>query len=301
MSGSNSWVGVAVPGTTPGQEPRVGELVVAPGYFGALGTPLLHGRDFERTDAREAAPVAIVNQAMAELLWPGKPALGQSFVIGRADAKKPPVQVVGVTADVRHRGRARAVRPEMFLPLAQHPTREMVLVLRTAGAPMMAAAAAEAAIHAVDPTQAVANPRPLTAVLGEDLRSAGLLAALTAAFAVTALLLAALGVHGVVSFTVAQGTREIGIRMALGAGAGGVLRLVLGRFLSLACAGLGLGLVGGLLLGHAASSLLFGVTPQDPVTALLVAALLLGVVALATLVPASRAVRLAPMLALKCD
>jgi predicted permease len=287
MAGENSWTGVHLPGTLAGLEPRIGEVVVSPGYFDTLSIPL-RGRDLSTSDTAQAPRVAVVNEAMARQFWPGQQAIGQHFRVGRVGTDTPPVEVVGVAGDLRHRGRAQPVRPEMFLPLAQQPGRQMTLLIDGSPDPASNLAAGRRAILDVDPGQAVAQSLLLDDLSRSDLRQRRVVTALAAAFALAAAALAGLGVHGLVSFAVAQGTREIGVRMALGAPAAAVLALVLRRFLRLFAVGLGLGLLCAAGLGRAMTSLLFGVPGTDVPSGLLAALLLLACVLLGSLVPARR-------------
>jgi putative ABC transport system permease protein len=303
MSGNNSWTFVTVegrPNPPLGQESRVGRLVVSPDYFRALGIPIIEGRSFQASDSASAPRVAIVNREMARRLGQGKPILGTRVKRGRSGDERPWVEIVGVAGNVRHRGVAAEVRPEIFFPLSQTPERSMTLVVAASDLPG-AANAVRREIRALRPEQAVSNVQTMSQFLAGDTAAASLLTGLLAAFATAALLLAMMGLYAVVSLAVGQSTREIGIRMALGAQGRDVVRLILRRWLGLTGAGILAGLAATLLLGRVLSSLLFSVKPADGAVLLAITALLAAVATLASYIPARRATRVDPIRALRAE
>jgi putative ABC transport system permease protein len=304
MSGNNSWTFVTPEGRAPappGQEPRVGRLVVSPDYFRAMGIPILQGRAFASSDNESVGRVAVVNQEMARRDWPGQDAIGKRFVRGRPGPDSPWIEVVGIAGDVRHRGRSAPVRPEMFFPLAQAPEASVTLVLQAPSDPPGLAAAARREILAMRPEQAVSSVQTLDRVVAEDTSSDALLAWLTAAFAVAAVLLATMGLYAVVSLAVGQSTREIGIRMALGAQARDVMGLILGRWMRLTLAGMAVGLAATLVLGRLVTSVLYSVRPTDASVLSAISLLLAAVALVAGYLPARRATRVDPARALRAE
>jgi putative ABC transport system permease protein len=304
MSGNNSWTFVTVegrPSPPPGQEPRVGRVVVTPDYFRAMNIPVLQGRAFQLSDSAASLPVAIVNEEFARRYWPGESPLGKRFRRGRIDSGKPWVEIVGVARNVRHRGVAVDVRPEMFFPFSQAPERSMTIVLAAAADTSAIALAARREVRALRPEQAVSNVQAMTQFLAADRGSASLLTGLLAAFAFVALALATMGLYAVVSLAVGQSTREIGIRLALGAQGRDVVRLILRRWMGTTGAGILAGLALTLMLGRALTTLLFGVHPTDGPVLLGITAFLVFVAALASYLPARRATRVDPMVALRSE
>ncbi|MBI1765485.1 MAG: ABC transporter permease [Acidobacteria bacterium] len=274
-------------------------------YLQTLGIPLQSGRYFNAGDHEQAQPVVIVNETMAQKYWPGEEPLGKRFKLGGPDAKTPWMTIVGVVADVRQMGMDVAVKPEMYFPQRQVRSHAFFtprdLVLRTRVEPLTLAAAVRTAIHAVDPEQPVANIQTLAEVLsGESaMRRTGM--TLLVSFAVLALLLAALGLYGVLSYFVTQHTPEIGVRMALGARPSDVLRLVLRQGMTLVLGGVALGLLGAAVLTRLMKSLVFGIGANDPLTFVLVPLLLCAVALLACWLPARRATKVDPLVALRYE
>jgi putative ABC transport system permease protein len=284
----------AVPGTSP----WAARSVVTDGYFRTLGMAVVSGRGFEAGDSAEAVPVAVASRAFARRYFGDGTAIGHRIRVG-ADTD-PWLTIVGVVEDVQNPNFAEPPLPQVYLPFAQHPERSLTLVVRTAReAATIAAARAEVA--RLDPDQALWQATSMEQLLDEELSFPRLLAGMFGAFGAVALLLAAIGLYGVISYAVSQRTREIGVRMALGAGRSDVLRLVARQGLALIGTGLVLGLAGGLGIGHAMRGLLIGVGPTDPITIGGVGALLGAVALSATLVPALRATRLDPTEALRAE
>lgn len=283
--------------------PIVGWQVVSEGYFDALGVPLVAGRGFTTADGPGGVDVAVVNQTLASMIWPDEDPLGQQINTG-LDGMGTWVTVIGVAADTRNRGPMRPVYPAYFRPLGQpggFGGDGMVLMTRGSGDVAGTVPQVQAAAWSVNrdlPFYRVrigeeaavgfsSQPRFLLAILG--------------AFAAVAILLGAVGIHGVTAFSVERRTRELGIRLALGAERGQVLYEVLGRTLALVGVGLTLGLLAAVAAGRAVSGLLYEVSPTDPVIYGAVTVLFLGVAGLAALLPAARAARVDPALAMRAE
>jgi putative ABC transport system permease protein len=280
---------------------------VSADYLKTMGIPLHRGRFFERTDGPRSQPVAIVNETMARQYWRGEDALGKRFKIGELDVpeKHPWTTIVGIVGDVRQMGLDAPVKAEMYLPYSQISDQPWFaprdLVVRTVAEPMSLVPAIKDAIRAVDPEQPVSNIRTFDEILDEEVVQRRLGAGLVTAFAALALLLAAIGVYGVLSHFVNQQTAEIGVRMALGASRRDILALVLGKGMTLALGGIGLGALGSLALVRLVSGLLYGVTPADPITFVAAAVLLTAIAVVACYLPARRAARVDPMIAMRCE
>ncbi|HEV2130574.1 MAG TPA: ABC transporter permease, partial [Longimicrobiaceae bacterium] len=272
---------------------------VSPGFFRTLGTPLLRGRDFAPTDDPESTPVAIVNEAMAHRFWPDVDAIGQRYRYGAEESDAPWITVVGVVADARRSGLDQEARPSTFLPFRQQPLTSMVLVLRTTADPTTLAGAVRREVREIDPNLPLAEVSTLEAQLGERLAQRRFNALLLSIFSALALILATVGVYGVIAYSVNQSTREIGIRMALGARRGHVLGLVLRQVAVLLAVGVGIGVLVALLLSRTLSGMLYGTSAADPATYAAVALLLVAVALLAGFLPAHRATRVDPMIALR--
>jgi putative ABC transport system permease protein len=289
----------------PGLSYDANHRQVSVDFLRTMGVPLRQGRFLDRTDRGESRPVAIVNETMARQYWPGQDAVGKRFKIGDPDSKVPWVTIVGIVGDVRQMGLDAPVKAEMYLPYSQITDQPWFaprdLVVRTIGEPMSLVPAVKHEIAAVDPEQAVSNIRTLDDILDEEVVQRRLGATLLTAFAMLALLLASLGIYGILSYFVAQHTPEIGVRLALGASARDILRLVLGRGMTLALIGVGLGSLGGLALTRLMSSLLFGISPTDPATFALAALLLTALALLACYLPARRAVKVDPTIAMRYE
>jgi predicted permease len=278
---------------------------ISPGYFQAMGLALKQGRPFSERDDARATPVAVVNETMARQFWPGEDVLGKRFKVGAAEGANPWLTVVGVVADVRQMGVDAPVKAEMYVPYWQAAPYALFvprdLVIRTSVAPSSLVPAVRQAVREVDPNQPVANVRTMDEVLGRVTAQRTLGMQLLTAFAALGLLLAALGIYGVLSYFVVQHTPEIGVRMALGARPADVLKLVIGKGMKLALAGVAIGVAGAFALTRLMESLLFGVSAIDPLTFAGVALLLTTVAFLACYIPARRATKVDPMVALRYE
>jgi predicted permease len=270
--------------------------VVSDGYFGALGIPLKSGREFTESDRAYSEPVVMVNETLARTLWPGRDPVGQMMT---QDGGR---RVVGVVADVHHGGPERLGGSEMYLPMRQTGDYSaMKLVVRTALPPDSLAAAIRTALRPIDPNLPVTEFQTLQGLVDKVVSPRRFLVILLSAFAGFALLLASLGIYALISYSVNQRTKEIGICMALGASPGRVRRGVLARTLGLALAGVALGMLGSFALSKWIESLLFGTTPTTPAVYSSVSLLLCAVALVAAYLPARRASRIEPLQALRTE
>jgi predicted permease len=271
-------------------------------YFQTVGTPLLAGRDFTERDNESAPQVAVINETMARRFWTGadqiENALGKRFRLGREGTN---VEVVGVARDSKYVFLGEEPRSFMYIPFAQRYRSEMTLFIHGAGDQAGLIAAARQVVHAIDSDLPVYDAKTMTTHLqdGIALLFVRLGAKLAAAFGLLGLVLSLVGIYGVVSYSVAQRTHEIGIRVALGANKSDVLKLVLGQGMILTIAGVAIGLAAAFAVTRVMSSLLYGVSTTDPLTFALVPVLLTGVALAATFIPARWAMRLDPMVALR--
>ena len=283
----------------PGSGRQMQDRAVSPGYFRALGISLRTGREFTNADASNSPPVVIVNESLAGRLFPGESALGKRIIPSRAGNVSR--EIVGVVADARQFGVDVPAEPEFYIPHAQDPWPWLNVVVRTAGDPARFARAAEAAVWSLDPNMPLTQVRSMEDMLAASLAPRRFNMIVLGVFAVVALLLAVVGIYGVMASLVAQRTREIGIRVALGAGRSHVMTLVVGHASMLAGIGVAVGLAAAMALSRVMSGLLFGVGPMDPVTFVATGVLLGGVALAASYVPARRAMRVDPVVALKND
>jgi len=279
----------------------VGTVVITPDYFEVLGMTLLRGRGFTEVDGPDSEQVVVVSQNLAQHDWPGTDPIGKRLKYGDQDSKAPWLTVVGVVAPIKQTGFGREARMETYRPYAQVPHRTMTIVARTTTAPRAAWLPTRAAIRSVDPDQAVYRVRTMEEVVHREVAPLGVVAGLLGGFAFVALTLASVGLYGLMAYTVSGRTREIGVRMALGAQSRDVLRLILGRSLRLTLYGVLGGVAAGLLLGRALEVLVFDISPSDPVTFVQATVVLSLVALLASYIPARRATKVDPIMALRCE
>jgi putative ABC transport system permease protein len=274
-------------------------VTVTPGYFRTLGIRLVVGRDFADQDSAEAPRVAIINETMAERLWPSENAVGKRFATSQPG--RPYFEVVGVAKDMRVEALRKAPGLAMFVPLAQEYRAGVTLLVRTATDPMSLLPAIRGEVQSLDKNLPVFDITTLREAVGTTLSQQRLYAGLIGSFALLALVLAAIGIYGVISYSVARRTHEIGIRMALGAERSDVLKLVVRQGMFLTLIGLAAGLPAALGLARLLKSLLYGVNPNDATTFLLGGLLLGSMALLACYVPARRATKVDPMVALRYE
>jgi predicted permease len=277
--------------------------VISPEYFQTMRIPLLRGRGFRDADNATSERVVIIDQTMAKMYWPNRDPLGQHIWVGKPMGPEwtepSPREVVGVVGDIHGASLASAPHPTMYLPYPQRPIVEAYFVIRTRQNPMAAVPDIRNGMRQVDPGLPLAQLKTMDQVLSASVTDWRFRAALLALFGTLALFIAAIGIYGVVSYSVAQRTHEIGVRIALGAARRDVLRLIVGHGLRLALAGIVLGLAGAWALTRFLTSLLFGVKPTDPLTFAGVSVVLMSVAVLASYLPARRAMRVDPLVALR--
>ena len=295
---SGSFVIDGRPSTDRSDQPHSSIGSVSGSFFTAIGIPLLQGRTFDKRDSAAAAPVAIANVTLARTYWPGTSPIGKRV---RFDAQSPWITIVGVVGDVRQYGLDKDPPPILYIPYAQFPVPFTNVVVRSTAPPGTVAGILRNAVATLDPDLPADEITTLQTVLDRSVDEPRFRAALLGAFAAAALLLAAVGVYGLVSQSVTERTREIGIRMALGAQPRQVLGALMREGLVLALAGIGLGLTGALLAVRVIAGFLYGVGASDPVTLASVALLLLLVALAASYIPCRRALRIDPIAALRTE
>jgi putative ABC transport system permease protein len=280
-----------------------GARVSTPGYFRTLGIPFVSGRDFSERDEEKSAPVIIINETLAECYFPNQNPIGKRLrpEIAIAPSGPPWREIIGVVGAVRHGGPGKEPRPEFFLPHTQMPFLTLTTVVRVAGDPLAMVGAVRKEVRALDGELPVGRVKTLDQYLTESVAQPRFNTLLLALFAGVAMTLTAVGLYGVMAYSVSARMREIGVRVALGARRHDVLRLVISQGMKLTLIGLAIGLVTALALTQLMAGLLFGVTPTDPATFALIALLLAGVAMLACYIPARRATKVDPMVALRCE
>ena len=279
-----------------GKDPVIAQRQITPDYFEATRTPLRRGRAFTAADTAQSLPVVIVNETTARRYWPGADPIGKHLANSRDKVQR---EVVGVAADVKFRSLDAPNIEEMYLPLAQSPWPSMTVLVRSDTDPRPLVAAVRRELARLDPDIAVSGVQSLDEIVSGSVAQPQLVERVVAVFAVLALVLASIGIYGVMSYSVAERTRELAVRMALGAGPREILRLVLGEGLGLTAAGLVLGLAVSLAATRLMSSLLFGVSATDPVTFGGAVGVLAATALLASFLPARRGMRLSPVRALR--
>jgi putative ABC transport system permease protein len=302
LSDNDFVLGFMIEGRPPypaGSEPSTNYYSVTPGYFKAMGIPLLRGRLFTERDTKEAQRVVVINETMAKRFFPNEDPVGKRVHVTMGQTLYR--EIVGVVGDVKHYSLDQETTAQTYEPYAQQPFSGMTLITRTAGDPTGLSAAIRGEVLKIDKEQPVSNVRTLKHYLATSIAQQRFSVLLLGIFAAVAMTLACVGIYGVLSYSVTQRRREIGVRMALGAARRDVLRLVVGHAMLLTLTGVAIGLGAAFALTRAMSTLLFGVSATDPTTFALIALLLVAVALLAALVPARRATKVDPMVALRVE
>jgi predicted permease len=276
-------------------------IAATPGYFAALGTPVLRGRAIERIDVAGGQPVVVVNRRLAQQLFGDRDPVGRRIRILQPQYETEWRTIVGVVGDVQYQEPSAEIPPTVYTAFSQTPFLWLYVMVRPDGSADALRRSIGTAVSGVDPSLTAANVRLMTSLVGESVAEPRFSMLLVSAFAGLALALAAVGVYGVIAYSVARRTQEFGIRMALGARASNVIGMVLREALLIAAAGVVVGLTGAALLTRLMGTLLFGISPQDPVTFGTGAVLLVGVALLASYIPSRRALRADPIAALRTE
>jgi putative ABC transport system permease protein len=302
LSGGDLLYSFRIEGRPPapdGIDPSANYAAVTSDYFRAIGIPLLRGRLFSEHDGASGAAVAIIDETFAHRFFPGEDPIGKRVLITNYNSAWR--EIVGVVGSVTHYALESGPTLAIYEPYAQGPVSEMTLVLRATSDPAAIVGAAKAAFHAVDPAQPVASIRTMQEVLSDAVAPRRFPLVLIVVFAGVALVLALLGLSGVIAYSVSQRTHEIGVRLALGARRSDVVRMIVRQGARLVLVGIGTGVVASLLLTRLATKLLFGVSATDPATFAAVPLLLAGAALLASWLPARRAAKVDPMSALRAE
>jgi len=287
------------PPAAPGEDKSTNYYAVTPDYFKAMGIPLVRGRVFTDQDRKDTSRVAIINEEMARRYFPDEDPIGKGINVTNG----PEIfrEIVGVVADVKQYGPSQPSTLQTYEPYSQNPFSGMTLVIRTENNPTALTSAIRSQVLAIDKDQPIARTRALEQMVSESVAKQRFAMLLLGTFGAVALILAAVGLYGVISYSVTQRTHELGIRMALGARTGDVLRLVVSQGMTLALVGVGIGLAGAFGLTRLMAGLLFATGATDPLTFAGIAVLLTGVALGACLVPARRAIKVDPMIALRYE
>ncbi|MBA3248612.1 MAG: ABC transporter permease, partial [Pyrinomonadaceae bacterium] len=281
--------------------PHTDGRVATPDYLPTMQIPLLRGRHFTERDNADARQVAIIDETLARVYFPGEDPVGKRVTFEGTDENPIWREIVGVVGAIRHRGLDAELKAQLYYPHAQSTAAGLSVVVRAANDPASLTSAVRGAVRAVDKDQPVYGVRTMDEVLNNSVAQKRFSMFLLAIFASVALVLAAVGIYGVMAYTVSARTNEMGIRIALGARSIDILRLVVGQGMILALAGVGVGLVAALVVTRVMSSLLYGISATDPLTFAAIALLLTGVALLACYVPARRATKVDPMVALRYE
>jgi len=275
-------------------EARLG--FISEDYFRTMGISLVKGRDFNERDTRDAPPVVIINQTLARRFWPNEVPIGK-----RIKTRKQVCEIIGVSGEVKQAGLDKPSEPEILLPYQQAPYLFLQLAVRTAGDPLKMVATIKHEVQAMDKDQPLTGISTMDQYLSDSVANPRFQSRVLGIFAAVALLLAAVGLYGVMSYAVAQRTREIGLRVALGAQSRDVLKLIVGQGLRLTLVGVAIGLASAIALTRLLADLLFGVSATDPTTFVAISLVLIGVAMLACYLPARRATKVDPMVALRYE
>jgi predicted permease len=305
IGGATESTGIRIPDWTPpnsGVRRYANYTIASPGFFATVGSPILRGREFMESDTAHSMPVTIINEAMAKKFWPGQDPIGKQ--VGPGSPQYPLATIVGIAADVKHLSLREEPGPEMYVPYTQKAwpsLSTMEVVVRTRLDVASAVTSARDAIHSVDADLPIANVKPLASLVEDSIAQPKFSMLLLAAFGAFALVLACIGIYGVISYSVAQRTREIGVRVALGANRLNIFGMILGQGARLAGLGVAIGIAVALGVTQMMSSFLYEVRPADPATFAVVCVILVSVAALACYLPARRATRVDPLVALRHD
>jgi putative ABC transport system permease protein len=305
IGGATESTGIRIPDWTPPQSGirrYANYTITSATFFATVGAPILRGREFLESDTANSMPVVVINEAMAKKFWPHQDPIGKQ--VGPGSPQYPLATIVGIVADVKHLSLREEPGPEMYVPYTQKvwpSLLTMEVVVRTRLDVASAVTSARDAIRAVDVDLPIANVRPLASLVDDSVAQPKFSMLLLAAFGAFALVLACVGIYGVVSYSVAQRTREIGVRVALGASRSNIFGMILGQGARLAGLGIAIGIAAALGVTRMMSSFLYEVRPADPATFVVVCVILLSVTALACYLPARRATRVDPLVALRHD
>jgi putative ABC transport system permease protein len=275
--------------------------MISPDYFNAMGIPMIKGRSFTDRDEPASTGVAIVSESWARRFLPDEDPIGKRIKLGGRDSSRPWLSIVGIARDVRDIAVESDAKPCVYLPYPQFPSSGMSLVVRAGFDPKPLIPAIRDEVWAIDKDQPVTDIKTMDQYVADSVSPRRLNALLLGVFASLALVLASVGIYGVMAYSVTQRVHEIGIRMALGAQKTDVLRLVIGQGLTLTLIGMAIGSLAAVALTRAMKSMLFGVSATDPLTYAAVAVLVAGVALLACWLPARRAAKVDPMVALRCE
>jgi putative ABC transport system permease protein len=291
--------GMALP--KPGSFPHPDVHLVSPGYARTLGVPLQRGREFTDADTENAPPVAMINAALARQFFARQDPVGKRFMFGHPSTERAPkwITIVGVAGDTKLYGLANPARLEVYLPFRQGASSEMTLIVKSGIEPAALTSAIRYAIASIDKDQPISDVATMHQLVSNSVSTRRITLILLGVFGALALVLGAIGVYGVLAYSVAQRTHEIGIRMALGARGGDVLRMILAQGARIAGAGVVIGILASFGLTRLMTNLLFSVSPADPATFAAVAIVLVLVALLASYIPARRTLRVDPMIALR--
>jgi putative ABC transport system permease protein len=302
LNNATSFLAIEGHPLSAGQHPQVDFRRASTGYFQTLGIPLLKGRLITPEDVTNNTGAVLINDAMAQRYWPDEEPLGRRLSTSGPNPEQGPWQtVVGVVGNVRHLGLDVEPRPEVYYHMNSSPFISPIIVIRTKGDPTNVIGSARAAVRSIDPGLPISNVNTMEQLLTASLTLRRFSLVLFSVFAALALVLAAIGIYGVISYSVTERKQEIGIRLALGAQPADVVRLVVGEGMKMAGAGVALGLIASLALTRLMTGLLFGISATDPLTFAMIALLLVFVALLACYIPARRATTVDPMIALRYE